>query len=140
MKKNGFTLVELLAVIVILAILLTVAIPNVIGITQRVKEKMYCSKVSDIESAAKLYGQDYIDEVESNGNTMTIHVYTLIENNLYKKESDDCILNSNDKYCVSDPRDDSKMDDKTITLTKKDKRITATFNYNNDADKNSCTK
>ena len=64
MKKNGFTLVELLAVIVIMALLLTVAVPAVIGVSTRIRANMYCTKVEDIESAAKIYGENYKDLIE----------------------------------------------------------------------------
>lgn len=130
MKKNGFTLVELIAVIVIMAILLTIAVPNIIGISKKIRKDMYCSKIEDIEAAAKLYGNDYIDEIEKSGNTMKIYVYTLVENNLFKKEKDDCILRNTDKFCISDPRDNSMMDNDSITLTKKDKRIYAEYDKN----------
>lgn len=46
MKKNntkGFTLVELLAVIVILAIILLIAVPNVMGIIENAKKDGFCS-------------------------------------------------------------------------------------------------
>ena len=39
MKKKGFTLVELLAVIVILAVIMVVTIPTVIGSMSKAKEK-----------------------------------------------------------------------------------------------------
>ncbi len=60
MMKNskGFTLVELLAVIVILAILITIAVPSTIGISNKLKENMFCKKIDSIEVAAKLYGED----------------------------------------------------------------------------------
>ena len=45
-KKNGFTLVELLAVIVILAIILVIAVPK---ITDTIKN----SKIASFESSAK---------------------------------------------------------------------------------------
>ena len=130
MKKNGFTLVELLAVIVIMAILLTIAVPNVIGVSKKIRKNMYCSKIEDIESAAKLYGNDYIDEIEKAGNSLTIYVYTLVENNLFKKETDGCVLRSNNNYCIKDPRDGSMMDNDSIKITKKDKRITAEYDSN----------
>ena len=127
MKKNGFTLVELLAVIVIMAILLTIAVPNVIGVSNKIRKNMYCSKIDDIEAAAKLYGNDYIDEIEKSGNEKIIYVYTLVENNMFKKEKDNCVLKSNDNPCITDPRDNSSMDNVSIKLTKKDKRINAEY-------------
>ena len=46
-NKNGFTLVELLAVIVILAIILVIAVPKVIGVIND-------SKKATLESTAKM--------------------------------------------------------------------------------------
>ena len=47
-RNNGFTLVELLATMVILAIIMLVAVPNVTGIIARNKAKTY------VEDAKKL--------------------------------------------------------------------------------------
>ena len=41
MKKNGFTLVELLAVIAILIVLVTLITPNLINLLKDKKEKLY---------------------------------------------------------------------------------------------------
>ena len=126
LKKNGFTLIELLAVIVIMALLLTIAVPSVIQISKRIRKNMYCSKITDIESAAKLYANDYIDEFESNNNQLTINVYKLIENNLYKKETNDC-NGKEENPCVKDPRNGWMMDNDIIVITKKDKKIKADY-------------
>lgn len=60
-NKKGFTLVELLAVIVILALLVAIAVPSTISISNRLKKNMYCSKIDSIENAAQLYGEDHRD-------------------------------------------------------------------------------
>ena len=128
MNKNnkGFTLVELLAVIVIMGILLLVAIPGVFGVSNNIKANAYRKKVTDIEAAAKLYGQDFVDDIEERG-FIQITVKTLIDNNMYRKESDDCVLGSEDKPCVTDPRDYSSMDNDVITILKKEKRFSAYY-------------
>ena len=41
MKKNAFTLIELIAVIVILSIVLTLSVPSLIGALKNNKEKCY---------------------------------------------------------------------------------------------------
>ncbi len=46
-KKKGFTLVELLAVIVVLAIILAIAIPSVLGVINN-------SKIGSLKSSARL--------------------------------------------------------------------------------------
>lgn len=62
MKKNGFTLVELLAVVIILGIITTFALPNILNITKAQKIKACESKLNSLESAAKLYLQDHEDD------------------------------------------------------------------------------
>lgn len=133
MNKNnkGFTLVELLSVIVIMGILLLVAVPGVFGVSNNIKTNAYCKKVSDIEAAAKLYGQDFVDDIEERG-FIQISVKTLIDNNMYRKENDDCELGNDNNPCVTDPRDYSSMDNDTITILKKEKRFSSYYNFKDD--------
>lgn len=57
MKKNGFTLVELLVVIIILGLLMAIAIPSALNLAGRVKTKAYDTKIELIEKAAQTFGQ-----------------------------------------------------------------------------------
>lgn len=59
MKKSGFTLVELLASIAILAFILVLIVPNVIGLYKNNKSKIFEAEEIEILDAAKLYIQDY---------------------------------------------------------------------------------
>ncbi|MDD4036333.1 MAG: prepilin-type N-terminal cleavage/methylation domain-containing protein [Bacilli bacterium] len=54
MNKKGFTLVELLAVIVILAIILVIAVPNVLGIINKSRNDSFISTARMMVSAARL--------------------------------------------------------------------------------------
>ena len=54
-KRNGFTLVELLAVIVILAIVLIIAVPGVLSIINKTKNSAYDRQIDMIKDAAKNY-------------------------------------------------------------------------------------
>ena len=58
MNKKGFTLVELLAVIIILGLLIAIAVPSYIGVSKRIKEKMWDNKLKMIETAVEMYVQD----------------------------------------------------------------------------------
>lgn len=55
MKKNGFTLVELLAVIIILGVITTIFVPNTIKLLKENNLKIYKIKESELIRAAKDY-------------------------------------------------------------------------------------
>ena len=69
MNKKGFTLVELLAVIVILGIILIIAVPASINISKKVKAKMYSNKIANITKSAVLWGQDNLECLQKNTGT-----------------------------------------------------------------------
>ena len=116
MKKNkGFTLVELLAVLVILATLITIAVPNVITLAKKVKVNMFCEKVDLLVTNAKLYGQDNYDAVEE-GSLTSVTVSTLVNSGYAKKDNNKCQAGNTGNPCIKDPRDDSMMDNTTLTL------------------------
>ncbi len=70
MKKNGFTLVELLAVIVLLAILMVIAIPNAFKMASKVKNKAYTTKIELVEKAGQEFGQANLKLIRE-GTSMT---------------------------------------------------------------------
>ena len=57
-NENGFTLVELLAVVALMAVLLTIAAPAVLSFTTRMKADMFCNKVDTVVKSAQMFGQD----------------------------------------------------------------------------------
>ena len=63
MKKNGFTLVELLAVIVILTIVITIGFTSVIRVRENSLREIVDNKIEQIEQAAILYGQENSEEL-----------------------------------------------------------------------------
>ncbi len=65
-KRNGFTLVELLAVIVVLAIIMVIAIPSVLEAMNNAKKNsfvLYMEKV--FKSTSEYYLQDSATEIIS---------------------------------------------------------------------------
>lgn len=131
MKNNkGFTLVELLAVIVVLSILITIAVPSTIGISNKIKKNMYCSKIDSIEINAKFYGEDrkesFTENYTSSEGTFaskTITVNDLIESGDLKKDN-------NVRPFIVDPRDNSSMDDLELIIYEKYNRIYVAFSEN----------
>ena len=55
-KKKGFSIPELLAVIVIMGILVTIATASYNGISKSIKEKTYQNKINLIKAKAKTIG------------------------------------------------------------------------------------
>lgn len=58
MKKNGFTLVELLSVIVLIGLLLGIGVPGVMRIRSKMQQRSLNTRINQIEQAAVLWGQD----------------------------------------------------------------------------------
>ena len=59
MKNNkGFTLVEIISVIVLLGLVIGVAVPSVMIASTNIKKKTLQTKIDNIEKAAVLYGQN----------------------------------------------------------------------------------
>lgn len=63
-QKKGFTLVELLAVIVILAIILIIAVAGVLSIIKQTKENAYDRQIDMIKEATKNYMTSESDKIQ----------------------------------------------------------------------------
>ena len=66
MNKKAFTLIELMAVIVVLGIVALIAVPVISGTLKDSKEKIYEEQVRRIEDAAKKWGVDNIYDDNEN--------------------------------------------------------------------------
>ncbi len=64
-KKSGFTLVELIAVIMILAVLLIILVPNITKVSTSSKQSLRDSKVRTIVAAGEEYGHDIINDMQA---------------------------------------------------------------------------
>lgn len=87
MNKKGFTLVELLGVITIMAVILTIIIPVVGGVLNRSKNTIYNAQVNDILNSAYDYSLKKINLLPDDGETTYILLnelkkYGFIENSL----------------------------------------------------------
>ena len=126
LDNKGFTLVELLAVIVLLAVIGTLAIPSIMGVSSKVKKNLLDTKIDLILDDAKLYGQDRITDVAEQTTTYqgrsckTITVQTLLDSGYLSSDKDDAASG----YIVN-PVDNSSLNDKQIILYIKNKRVVA---------------
>lgn len=73
MKKNAFTLIELIAVIVILGFILVIIMPNLTDTLNRTKDKLNNTQKEQILSAARNWGmENLIDSTNQNDRKITI--------------------------------------------------------------------
>lgn len=106
MKKNGFTLIEVLVVIVLLAAISVTVGVSMGDISQRNKEKEIDNYKSKIEDAACLYA-----ELKNITATTTIYVSNLLDEGYLRKD----MVNPESKKPITD---------------EKDKEVIITFNDN----------
>lgn len=94
--KNGFTLVELLAVMIIMGLLLVITVPAYTEVYSGIRRNNLTGKLNEIDSAAYKYGEKIKDEVKNAGSSCeNITVATLIEKGYLMSdiESEPVILN-----------------------------------------------
>lgn len=92
-KVNGFTLIELISVVSIMAIILLIAIPAYTTITNKTKENIYQSKVTELLAKAESYSET--------SNVFVMDVNTLMQQGLISAD--------NESGNLIDPRSDRKM-------------------------------
>lgn len=115
-KRNGFTLVELLAVVVILATIAIIVTPTVLDQLESSKQKTYVEQTHILEETAERWSVKNANKLEENSK------YYLDINTLVKEG----YLDNAD---VIDPRDDKKMNGCiVITFDKESNQFD--FNYN----------
>ena len=72
MKNKGFTLVEMITVIALLAIIGVISIPVVEGVIKRSKDRVYETQLEEIKSGAKKYATEYIENISTVDGAETI--------------------------------------------------------------------
>lgn len=140
MNKKGFTLVELLSVIVLLGLIMGIASYGVIRAGNKAKERTLLTKIKNIEKAAVLYGQDHKENFISS----TKEFCTGITDCRYYKESitvstlleEDAngpyINGDNESNNILNPTDDKKnMNNCKIQIYEKYGKIYAVYESKN---------
>ena len=105
MKKNGFTLVELLSVLIILGLLVVLTIPAFANIYSGVRRENLNSKITEIKAAALKYGSTIKDEIkDASGSCIETNVDELIEKGflISESESDNVIYNTVDNTTLDE--------------------------------------
>lgn len=116
MKNKGFTLVELLAVIIVLSIIGLIAIPTVTSIINNSKENAKKVQIEEIIRSAKSWAANNISQL-SEDNTYYLRVQTLI---------DEGYIAAND---IKDPTNSSKTLNECVSIVYSTKYNNYQFTY-----------
>ena len=65
MNKKGFTLVEILAVLVIIAVVSLIGTVSITGVKKKMEENLFKNKLGEIISSASKWGEDNKSELET---------------------------------------------------------------------------
>lgn len=76
--KKGFTLIEILAVIIILAIVLTLVSTNVLNIISSSREKTYNEQLNSLKKLSQQYATEFYNDLTWSSNQTTITLDQLI--------------------------------------------------------------
>lgn len=81
-NQKGFTLTELLAIILIIGIIVTISISGINGVAKQIKTNLLCTKVTTIENLAVTWGQDYYNSLpvySPSGTPLTLTLQVLVD-------------------------------------------------------------
>ena len=121
-NKKGFTLIEILCVIVIIGILSVIATISIVNLSSKSKDNLYCVKIELIENIAESYGIKYELELNNSNElyngykSLKIKVSTLVEAGKLEPDKKNDVIN---------PKDNTIMNDIDIILYLKNNQIKA---------------
>ena len=121
-NKKGFTLIEILCVIVIIGILSVIATISIVNLSSKSKDNLYCAKIELIENIAESYGIKYELELNNSNElyngykSLKIKVNTLVMAGKLEPDKGNDVIN---------PKDNTVMNDIDIILYLKNNQIKA---------------
>ncbi len=130
-NKKGFTLVELLGVIIILGLVITISFTSINAVKKNSLKKLVETKENAIVQAAILYGQDnpnvlvensVTNDCQGNQYCAKLTVEFLIENNYIDSEY---INNDNGKYDMINDVTGESMSNQEVLVYRQNNRIYA---------------
>ena len=90
MEEKGFTLAELLGVIVLLSVIAMISLPPIINQIKKAKDNISDATLTIISNSAKLYVDDRPNTYQlKNGDTYCITLQTLVDNAYLKAPIED---------------------------------------------------
>lgn len=152
MNEKGFTIIELIAVIGVLALIIGLAIPSILSVKDNINEKTYQTKIEMIKKSSKLYIEDNVGSITHDINeTLNIKKCTEeipLENGMgckYDQVTQEYqyvyvvtveeLVNegiykkeNNDKGClVVNPKDNTCMDNEEVTFYISNRKVTSGY-------------
>lgn len=130
MNDKGFSLIELLAVIAILALVMGISMPVISIVRESISEKTLEKKYSMLETAAILYGEDHQNTLDNsvkkyNGNNcIMIQVKDLVPNYTKSETGKEC---KNDNTCIKNEVTNNYLDNDSIIIYSKNNRVHAVY-------------
>lgn len=113
MDKKGFTLAEILIVIILLGILITFTVTSIIKVRERSIQSLYNNKITYIESGAKEWGNDNLNKMTSEDNEGNKYSCQLVEDLI-----DEGYLtgDNSDKSLLLNPKDNSNFNSSEVCI------------------------
>lgn len=121
-NKNGFTLVELIAVVVIVAVVIGIGVPVFINVRKNVLNNQFENVKTRIETAAIKYANDT--------QIITVSVGKLIEEGY---------LSPDDQKAIYNPIDNSSLNCKIVEVSLNDGTYTAKLTNNGELEDGTCS-
>ena len=133
MNKKGFTLVELLAVLVLISLLMGLAIPGINRISNNMKKKSYNQKIKLIESAAELWGQDNKTRLQTTSCNIDDNEVPCYKIEIKELLSENYLDSDNNSGKYINPKNDKDMKECIVFVYKQNKRVYAKFDNGSDS-------
>lgn len=107
--KKGFTLIELMIVIALMAAIMLLVVPNLIKQREQIVDMTFESKIKLIESAALEWGMNNINRIELNGECYYIAVNKLVSDGYLAGDNED-------KSVVLNPETGESLNSKLVCV------------------------
>ena len=121
MKNKGYTLVELLAVFVILGIIIMISVPAITGVISSSKSKAYDEQVKILENAARTYMSEHSKDLPDSGSPFNVTIDNLKESGLISEED---IKNPNYSSGSEEPKKKNQYFNGCIKVTNTNNKFT----------------
>lgn len=86
MKNEGYTLIELLAILVILGVIIMISVPSITGVINSSKDQLYDEQVRILENAARTYMSENSTLLPDDGNSEFVKIKDLIDDGIISED------------------------------------------------------